>query len=158
MNVNTFFPSRTGIFPHFENLLYDNKGQKRQKSSSAEKYYFSILNNNMIKKSEKRIDEIKKRISNDISKNNFNKKYQIKSFIEYKLLKTFCETLDTENYELLWCNSVNDGPQLKMNKLIKIIEGEPLGCSCCPDCDRPMSFKNEKTNVLYCYFNDKNKY
>jgi len=151
MNINTFFPSRTGIFPHFENLLYDNKGQKRQKSSSAEKYYFSILNNNMIKKSEKRIDEIKKRISNDISKNNFNKKYQIKSFIEYKLLKTFCEGLDT-NYELLWCNYFNDGPQLKMNKLIKIIEGEPLGCSCCPDCDRPMTFKNEKTNVLFCYF------
>jgi len=152
MNINTFFPSRTGIFPHFENLLYDNKGQKRQKSSSAEKYYFSILNNNMIKKSEKRIEEIKKRISNDISKNNFNKKYQIKSFIEYKLLKTFCETLDTKNYELLWCNYFTDGPQLKMNKLIKIIEGEPLGCSCCPDCDRPMTFKNEKTNVLYCYF------
>ena len=155
MNINTFLPSRSGTFSHFENILYDNKGHKRQKSSSAEKYYFSILNENMIKKSEKRVDEIKNRISNDIAKNNFNKKYQIKSFIEYKLIKAFCETLDTKNYELLWCTSCNNGPQLKMNKLVKIIEGEPLGCSCCRDCDRPMTFINDKTNVLYCYFNDK---
>jgi len=48
-------------------------------------------------------------------------------------------------------------PQLKMNKLVKIIEGEPLGCSCCRDCNRPMTFRNEKTNVLYCYFYDKQK-
>jgi hypothetical protein len=89
---------------------------------------------------------------NDVAKNNFNKKYQIKSFIEYKLIKLFCKTLDTKNYELLWCNSFNNNPQLKMNKLVKIIEGEPLGCSCCRDCDRPMTFRNEKTNVLYCYF------
>lgn len=157
MNINTFFPSRNGNFPHLENLLYDKKGQKRQKSSSAEKYYFSILNENMIKKSKKRIDEIKNRISNDIAKNNFNKKYQIKSFIEYKLIKAFCETLDIKNYELLWCNSFNNNPQLKMNKLVKIIEGEPLGCSCCRDCDRPMTFINDKTNVLYCYFNNKQK-
>ena len=71
----------------FENILYDNKGHKRQKTSSAEKNYFLILNKNMIKKTEKRVDEIKNRISNDIVKNNFNKKYQIKSFIEYKLIK-----------------------------------------------------------------------
>lgn len=136
----------------FENFLYDNKGQKRQKSSSAEKYYFSILNKNMIKKSEKRVDEIKNRIMNDVAKNNFNKKYQIKSFIEYNLIKLFCKTLDIKKYELLCCNSFNNNPQLKMNKLVKIIEGEPLGCSCCRDCDRPMTFINEKTNVLYCYF------
>jgi len=109
----------------------------------------------MIKKSEKRVDEIKNRISNDIAKNNFNKKYQIKSFIEYKLIKAFCETLDIKKYELLWCNSFNNDPQLKMNKLVKIIEGNYY---CCKDCDRPMKFINEKTNVLYCYFNDKNKY
>lgn len=145
-------------FSHFENLLYDNKGKKIEKTSSAEKYYFSILNDNMIKKSEKRVNEIKHRISNDIAQNNFNKRYLIKSFIEYKLLKAFCETLDTKHYELLWCNYFTDGPQLKMNKLVKIIEGEPLGSSCRRDCDRPMTFKNEKTNVLYCYFNDKNKY
>ena len=158
MNNTAFVPSQSGSLPHFENLLYDNKGQKRQKTSSTEKYYFSILNNNMIKKSEKRVDEIKHRISNDIAENNFNKKYQIKSFIEYKLLKAFCGTLDTKHYELLWCNNVNyGGPQLKMNKLVKIIEGEPFGCSCCRDCDRPMTFKNEKTSVLYCYFKDKNK-
>ena len=141
----------------FENFLYDNKGQKRQKSSSAEKYYFLILNKNMIKKSEKRVDEIKNRIMNDVAKNNFNKKYQIKSFIEYKLIKAFCETLDTKNYELLWCNYFNNNSELKMNKLVKIIEGEPLDYSYCRDCDRPMTFRNEKTNVLYCYFYDKQK-
>jgi uncharacterized protein YaaR (DUF327 family) len=142
----------------FENFLYDNKGQKRKKTSSAEKHYFLILNKNMIKKSEKRVDEIKNRIMNDVAKNNFNKKYQIKSFIEYKLIKLFCKTLDIKNYELLCCNSFNNNPQLKMNKLVKIIEGEPLGCSCCRDCDRPMTFRNEKTNVLYCYFYNKRKY
>jgi len=153
--MNTFLTSESGKCSHFENLLYDKKGKKKQKTSLAEKNYFTILNNNMIKKSEKRVNEIKNRILNDIEKNNFKKKYQIKSFIEYKLLKTFCETLDTKNFELLWCNYFNIGTQLKMNKLVKIMEGDYY---CCRDCDRPMTFKNEKTNALYCYFNDKNKY
>jgi len=106
----------------------------------------------MIKKSEKRINEIKNRILNDILKNSFNKKYQIKSFIEYKLLKAFCEILDIKNYELLWCNYFNNEQQLKMNKLVKIIEGEQLGCSCCKDCDRPMTFKNEKNKCIILLF------
>ena len=39
---DTFYPSRSENFFHFKNLLYDKKGQKREKTSSAEKYYFSI--------------------------------------------------------------------------------------------------------------------
>ena len=134
------------------NFLYDKIGNKKKNISRIEKDYFRVINENMINKSSKRIDDIKVRIKNDISKNIFNKKYQIKSIFEYKIIKDFCQSLDINYYELCWCNDDND---LKMNKLKKIIEGNYY---CCRDCDSPMTFINGKTNVLYCYFNDKRKY
>lgn len=142
---------------NFINILHNKQLTKKYKVERREREYLEKLNENMIKKSEKRVSDIKTRILNDISVNNFSKKYQIKSFIEYKQLKTFCKTLNIQEYELLWCNSLakpSDNPDnpnhvLKMNKLEKIIEGD---YSCCRDCDKPMKFINRKTNVLYCYF------
>jgi hypothetical protein len=111
----------------------------------VETKYFKILNDNMIKNSQKRIENIKIRITNDINKNNFTKKYQINSRDEYNILVDFYKTLNIDKYELLWCNDMN----LERNKLDKIIEGD---YDCCRDCDRPMVFVNKKIPVRYCYF------
>lgn len=119
------------------NFLYDKIGNKKKNISRIEKDYFRVINENMINKSSKRIDDIKVRI---------------KSIFEYKIIKDFCQSLDINYYELCWCNNDND---LKMNKLNKIIKGNYY---CCRDCDSSMTFINGKTNVLYCYFNDKRKY
>jgi len=133
----------------FNKFLYNKYGNKKQFNDPVEENYFDLLNMKMIEKSNKRIDEIVKRIQNDVSKNNFKKFYQVKSFIEYKKIKEFVKTLNINGYEFLWCNSANDGEILKMNKLEKIIEGNYY---CCQDCDTPMSFVNKKTQVIYCYF------
>ena len=133
----------------FNKFLYKKYGNKKQFNDPVEENYFDLLNMKMIEKSNKRIDEIVKRIQNDVSKNNFKKFYQVKSFIEYKKIKEFVKKLNINGYEFLWCNSANDGEILKMNKLEKIIEGNYY---CCQDCDTPMSFVNKKTQVIYCYF------
>ena len=102
-----------------------------------------------MKKSNKRIDIIKSRITNELSKNNVKKYYQIKSYIEYKQLKSFVNELGI-NYELLWCNPDSE---LKMNKLEKIIGGYYY--CCCTECDRPMTYINKKIPLLYCYLHEK---
>jgi len=56
--------------------------------------YLNKINANMINKSKKRVDDIKIKIQKDISKNNFTKMYQIKSFIEYKQIRDYCKTFD----------------------------------------------------------------
>ena len=118
---------------------------KPNHTNYIQKEYFKKLNINMIKKSQERIENIKRRIINDINKNSFNKKYQIKSFYEYKLIKDFCKSYDMKGYELLYHHDDN----IKTNKLDKIIEGD---YDCCKDCDRPMKFINKKVLVMYCYF------
>ena len=131
----------------FVQNLYNRYGGKKQYWDVIfiEKKYFKIINDNMIKKSTKRISDIKERIIKDIKKNNFTKKYQITSLYEYNCIKDYINELDIDiNYELLWCH----GDQ-QMNKLDKIIEGD---YTCCRDCDRPMKFINKKTYVIYCYF------
>jgi hypothetical protein len=132
----------------FSNFIYDRFGHKKPsyKISEIEKNYFKALNTKMEDKSLNRIYNIKLRIKNDLDKNSFPKKYQIKSMSEYKIIKKFCETLDMKGYELLWCNDENG---LKMNKLDKIIEGD---YDCCKECDRPMIFINKKVPIIYCYF------
>lgn len=136
-----------------ENYLYkgSEKGLRKiepyDKTPIIEKKYFDVLNQKMVEKSNKRIDELQKRLLSDISKNNFNKKYQVKSMFEYYTLKKFVEnneSINTKGYEFLWCH----GDKL-MNKLDKIICGNYF---CCRDCDNPMIFVNKKVYVLFCYF------
>lgn len=133
---------------YLHNFLYDKYGNQKDyyKMHSVEKGYLKYLSIKMDDKSLKRIADIKLRIIKDINKNTFNRKYQIKSHHEYKIIKEFCKTLDMKEYELLWHHDENG---LKMNKLDKIIEGDFY---CCRDCDSPMTFINKKTNVIYCYF------
>lgn len=138
------------IIMNFLDYLYYSYDDKKLIMNNIEKKYFTKLNENMIKKSLQRIDEIKNRIINDISKNNFNKKYQIRSLIEYNMIKEFYEILKIDDYELSYCYDEKD---VQTNKLLKIVEG-PTG-ECCRDCDRKMKFINKKTKVKYCYFNKK---
>lgn len=133
---------------NIHNFLYDRRYKQKIPGwikCPVETNYFKILNDNMIKNSEKRIESIKIRIINDINKNNFTKKYQISSKYEYNILSDFCKTLNIDKYELLWCHDMN----LERNKLDKISEGD---YSCCKDCDSPMVFINKKIPVRYCYF------
>lgn len=69
-----------------------------------EKNYFKTLNFKMMEKSTKRINEIKKRITNDISKNNYTKKYQINGFLEFKNIENIVNNLNLNNHALLWCH------------------------------------------------------
>jgi RNA polymerase-binding transcription factor DksA len=105
--------------------------------------FFIELNQNMMNKSLQRIYNIKVRIKKDISKNNFNKKYQIKCMIEYKFIKKFCEALDINNYKLCWRIYENG---------LKINEGDYYWCK---DCDKPMQFINDRRYIMYCYFSKK---
>jgi len=129
-------------------FLYDKFGSRIRayNPSPVENKYFEIINDNMKKKSEKRLESIKKRIVNDINKNNYVKKYQISSRFEYERIKEFVNTLNIDKYEFLWHADQNG---VERNKLYRIIEGD---YTCCRDCDRPMTFKNIKTFVRYCYF------
>ena len=130
----------------FGNFLHDRCYRKKphKRISKEQKIYFKILNENMVKKSSKRIDNIKIRIQNDISKNIFNKKYQIKSIVEFMVIKDFCNNFNIDEYELNWCH---DEKGIMVNKLYQIIEVYS---------DGPMKFINRKTPVMYCYFSKKN--
>lgn len=83
-----------------ENYLYkgSEKGLRKiepyDKTPIIEKKYFDVLNQKMVEKSNKRIDELQKRLSSDISKNNFNKKYQVKSMFEYYTLKNLSKIMN----------------------------------------------------------------
>ena len=110
-----------------------------------EKEYLKILEGNMINKSIKRVNNIKSRITKDILNNNFNKKYQIRGIKEYQIIKGYCKFIEVKEYELYWCHDSD----LKTDKLKKIIEGE---FTCCRDCDKSMTFVNEKVPIMYCYF------
>ena len=57
--------------------MYDKIGNKKKNISRIEKDYFRVINENMINKSSKRIDDIKVRIKNDISKNSVQKTLDI---------------------------------------------------------------------------------
>lgn len=133
---------------NFTNYLYTRNGDYKININRIEEKYFKIISQNMINKSLNRVNNIKKRISNDVSKQNFNKKYQIKSLYEYNEIKKFYQTLNIKNYEL--CLQFDEN--IKTNKLKQIIEGHYY---CCKDCDRPMKFINEKIDVLYCCFKKK---
>jgi uncharacterized protein YaaR (DUF327 family) len=128
-------------------LLYDRFGSKKDyyKMNQIEKEYLKNLSIKREDKSLKRIAEIKRRIKNDMNKNNFNQKYQIQTLCEYNMIKEFCKLIDTNGYELLWCNDCND---VKRNQLYKIIEGDNY---CCKDCDKPMTFISRQVPVKYCY-------
>jgi len=131
----------------FTNFLYDRFGSKKPfyKVSQVEKNYFKVLNTKMEDKSLNRIYNIKLRIKNDLDKNSFTKKYQIRSMSEYIIIKKFCETLDMKGYELSWHND----NELKMKRLDKIIEGN---YDCSKECYRPMIFINKMVPIIYCYF------
>jgi len=128
-------------------LLYHRFGGKKDyyKMNKIEKEYLKTLSIKRDDKSLKRIAEIKRRIKNDLNKNNFNKKYQIQSFCEYNMIKEYCKIIDMKGYELLWHSDDN----VKRNQLYKIIEGDYY---CCKDCDRPMTFISRQVPVKYCYF------
>jgi hypothetical protein len=133
---------------YLHNFVYNRFGGKKPvyKINRIEKDYFKTLSIRMEDKSNKRITDIQRRILNDISKNIYNKKYQIKGLTEYEFIKKWSERVDTKGYELLWHH---DETGLQMNKLDKIIEGDYI-------CDKPMIFINKKSPVIYCYFTKKN--
>ena len=140
-------PFSPHIHRDLNDFLYKKSGTKipHWEMKQIEINYFKTLNSKMMEKSAKRIDEIKKRITNDISKNNYTKKYQINGFLEFKNLENFVKNLNLNNHELLWCHD----NKIEKNKLDKIIEGDYF---CCRDCDKPMKFINKKVKVMYCYF------
>jgi hypothetical protein len=133
-------------------LLYDRFGNQKSyyKMSVYEKEYLKKLSIKMDDKSLTRVANIKLRIKNDLDKNNFTKKYQIKSKYEYNMIKKYCETIDMKGYDLLLENDMNG---LMTNKLDKIIEGNYF---CCKECDRPMTFIKNKVPVMYCYLSKNN--
>lgn len=122
--------------------LYTPKGDKTNRTSKPEERYFKKINENMVLKSIKRIDDIKERILNDVSKNCYNRKYQIQNEMEYKIIKEYVIQLNIHNYNMLWHHDMI----ITRNKLFKIIQGD---YSCC---DTPMKFINIKKPVMYCYF------
>jgi len=134
------------------NLLYDKFGVKKDyyRMSTIEKEYLKNLSIKRDDKSLRRVSDIKLRIKNNLNKNCFNKRYQIQSFYEYNMIKDFCKTIDTKDYELLWHDDYN----FKRNQLYKIIEGDYF---CCKDCDRPMEFIQRQVPVKYCYLSKKLK-
>ena len=131
---------------NFASYLCDGNGYKIPEYKglcSAEKRHFRMLNENMTKKSTDRINTLKERISNDLLKKTFDKKYQVNSHIEYKILREYIDTLNS-NYELLW---VYDN-KVHKNKLDKIYRGD---YSCCRSCDSHMIFVNKNIPVIHCY-------
>ena len=127
--------------------FYNNYKTNICNPTCAEKRYFKVLNENMINKSLKRIEGIKIRIKNDSIQGTLDKKYQIKSYIEYEIIKDYCKNV-VPNYNLFFCQDLN----VKTNVLDKIIKGD---YSCCKGCDTPMKFINKQNNVLYCYLSKK---
>ncbi len=103
----------------------------------------------MLAKSQKRIEELKLRIMNDINKGSFNKNYQVRSHIEYWKLRAYLveKGFIPDDYEFLWKN----GPE-NTSKLDRVIEGNYY---CCRDCDRPMKFINRFIPVIFCYWQAK---
>jgi ABC-type phosphate transport system auxiliary subunit len=126
----------------FGNFLYNQYHVKKiyNDMSKAEKYYFKMLNENMIKKSSKRVEDIKVRIKNDIYNKIFNKKYQIQSTLEYMLINEYFYTLNIQKYKLSWCHADTGITRNKLSKIIEAYSGNP------------MKFINEKSLVMYCYF------
>jgi hypothetical protein len=131
--------------------LYNNQKDfskhSNDKLSNVEEKYFKVLNENMINNSLQRIESTKLRIKNDITKGCYNKKYQIKSHIEYNLTKRYCEEI-VPDYNLNLCYDLN----VKTNVLDKIYRGHFF---CCKECDIPITFINKQTNVLYCHLSKK---
>jgi hypothetical protein len=70
-------------------LLHKRFGGKKEyyRMSRIEKEYLKNLSIKRDDKSLRRVADIKMRIKNDLNKNCFNKKYQIQSFYEYKMIK-----------------------------------------------------------------------
>ncbi len=133
---------------HLYDLLHDRRFKQQKpyhKIHANDKEYLKTLTIRMEDKALKRIADIKTRLQNDLTKNSFMRKYQIKSRYEYNSIKEFCKSLDMKGYELLWHNDMNG---IKTNKLDKIIEGNYF---CCRECDTPMTFINKMVPVMYCY-------
>jgi hypothetical protein len=125
---------------------YDKFDNKKENFDCIDRIYLEKNAINGVKKSEERINQIKKRLIKD----NINKKkyYQIRGFYEYKILKKYIkEEEQFKNYELLWCNTIN-GENIMTNKLIKIIEGTN---ECCRECSKPPTMINKKVSVMYVY-------
>ena len=137
-----------------KNFIMIIKIKKQLIKYDDEKQYLNKIANLSIEKSNKRINNIKLRMINDITKNKINSGrypyYQINNLFEYNILKKYIEDF-TSHYELLWCNITNTNvimPTQLMNKLEKIIGGRKY---CCVDCDYKMKFINKKIYCIYCY-------
>jgi len=96
INLNNFVYSR-----------FNNEKKIHSEKDKIKNEYFSKLNDNMVKKSLECIENVKKRIINDINKKTFDRKYQITSFIEYKMIVKWYNTLNINNYKLTWCHDQN---------------------------------------------------
>lgn len=103
--------------------------------------YRELVYDDAVRKSAIRVDQIKTRIMNDVTKNQLQKKYQIRSLVEYEQLVEFCESL---GMTLSWMYD----PKVMTNKVTNIIAPNSL---CCRECDGPPIFVHKKVKVKYCY-------
>jgi hypothetical protein len=130
-----------------KSFIHDQHGRHKLscKLSSDEKNKLKLLNENMKLKSAQRIEQLKKRISNDVANNIYTKKYQVSSFVEFYVLFNFVYSLNIPDYTLKWGEDTNG---LQMNRLDKIIKSY----------QNPMRFVNIKKPVKYCYFGNREDY
>ena len=127
-----------GVYSFLYNKLNINELSYDQQNSLVIDY------NNMITKSTERVNQIIKRITNDLLNQNFSKKYQIKSKKEFDVINNYVKNsflnLHLNNHELLLVNDSNLKTN-RVNKLIETYEGS-------------LRFKGEyeKVVVIYCCF------
>jgi hypothetical protein len=145
--------------------LYDFNDEKTNINEINHFNYYSGINkvkeltNKAIVKSNKRIVDIKQRIENDITKNNYGKYYQIKSLHEYKILNDVVNEKNIK-HELHHTNKIKN-QILCMNKVDKITNNSVMYGECEFDLvkkDYPiLEFYSHKIPTLYCFFQKKIK-
>lgn len=122
-------------------FIHDQFGNHKLscKLSPNEKTRLKLLNENMKINASNRIEQLKKRITKDVSNNIYTKKYQVSSFVEYYALYNFVYSLGVENYTLDWGNDENGLQKNRLSKIVKTYQ-------------TPMKFISTKKPVKYCYF------
>jgi len=117
------------------------------------KYLQNILEKSLIKRNN-RLTILQNRLKKDIEKNQYNKHYQVNNMTEFNMLKKYVNENLNSKYPILWCNYLNNSSQLYKNKLKYIIGSEQYEY---PSDDEKIEFVQEKTPIIYAYF-DKTKY
>ena len=127
--------------------IYNNFGNKIEfdQLTPSQQHFLLLNKKNMINKANIRINLILDRIRNDVNKNDFGKKYQIKSKKEYYTIREQIKNFDLKNHKL----KMYMFEEVKTNKTVRMTELY----------DYSLTYKSEykKVPVILCYFSVCNK-